>query len=273
MEDPFLVQIIISIIAGLIFGSFFNVLIYRLPKGESILWPGSRCTHCGRPVRFMENIPVFSYLFLGGRCAGCKKKISLQYPLVEFFTACLALIIWYYIVTPFTLTHHPWWEYLFLGLQIASFLILIPISVIDYHHYIIPDSLTLGGLTIGIAFSFIPGNITPLQSFLGILVGGGSLYLLGFFGELIFKKEAMGGGDIKLMAFIGAVWGWEIAGLSIIFGALFGAIIGVLFMIIRILPKNHQIPFGPFLGLGFWLTVLYGKEIVLAYFRFVNGLM
>ncbi len=273
MESLLIFQAVVSIVTGLIFGSFFNVLIYRLPRDESIIWPGSRCTHCGRSIRAIENIPIFSYLFLGGRCAGCKAKISIQYPIVEFFTTCLAFVIWYYIFIPFTSTHHQWWEYIFLSLQIASFLILVPISVIDYHHYIIPDSLSLGGLSLGVAFAFIPGGITPLQCLYGILAGGGSLYMLGVIGERIFKKEAMGGGDIKLMAFLGAVWGWKIALLSIMFGSLFGAVIGVLLMIVRILPKNHQIPFGPFLGLGFWLAVLYGNEIVLAYFKFINGLM
>lgn len=273
MEILALLQISSSIIVGLILGSFFNVLIYRIPKGESVVWPGSRCPHCSRPIRLIENIPILSYILLGGRCAGCKDRISIQYPLVEFFTASFVLIIWFLIVTPFLSIQHQWWDYFLLALQIISLLILIPIAVIDYHHYIIPDSFTLGGLALGIAFCFIPGGITPLQCFFGILAGGGSLYLLGFFGELVFKKEAMGGGDIKLMAFLGAVWGWKVAALSIIFGALFGAVIGILFMIIRILPKNHQIPFGPFLGLGFWLAVLYGEEILHAYFQFVNGLM
>ena len=273
MEGFAFLPILTTIVSGLILGSFFNVLIYRIPKGESIVWPGSRCTQCGRPIRAVENIPLFSYIFLGGRCAGCKEKISPQYPLVEFVTLCLALVAWFFIAKPFLSSIHPWWEYLFLALQIISFLILVPVAVIDYHHYIIPDAISLGGLGCGIAFAFIPGGITPLQSLYGILAGGGSLYLLGFVGELLFKKEAMGGGDIKLMAFLGAVWGWKIALLSIMFGAVFGSILGVLLMAVRILPKDHQIPFGPFLGLGFWLAVLFGEELVRAYFQFVQGMM
>ena len=273
MDNLHFIQPLIVIITGLILGSFFNVLIYRLPKGESIILPGSRCPSCGRPIPSIENIPIFSYLFLRGKCAGCKVKISFRYPLIEFITASLSLLLWYTLVVPFISENQNWWDYVTLIFQIATLLILIPVSVIDYYHYIIPDSISLSGLILGIAVSFIPGQITPVESFIGMIVGGGTLILIGLMGQFLFKKkEAMGGGDIKLMAFIGAVLGWKIALLTIIFGALFGSIIGLILIIIKFLPEDHKIPFGPFLGFGAWIACLFGDTIVTAYFNFIERL-
>lgn len=273
MSNLHFIQPLIVIITGLILGSFFNVLIYRLPKGESIISPGSRCPSCGRPIPPIENIPIFSYLFLRGKCAGCKVKISFRYPLIEFFTASLSLLLWYTMIVPFISENQNWWDYVTLILQITALLILIPVSVIDYYHYIIPDSISLSGLILGIAVSFIPGQITPVESFIGMIVGGGLLILIGLIGQFLFKKkEAMGGGDIKLMAFIGAVFGWKIALLTIMLGALFGSIIGLTLIIIKILPEDHKIPFGPFLGFGAWIACLFGDTIVTAYFNFIERL-
>ena len=274
MELEYFLLTVLFFVIGLILGSFFNVLIYRLPEGKSIVLPGSYCPSCKRSIRMIENIPLFSYIFLGGKCAGCKAKISLQYPLIEFITAVAAMTLWHTLIYPFSTEPHAWWDYIPLALQFATLLILIPIFVIDYYHYIIPDSISLSGLVIGIAASFIPGGITPLQMVIGILAGGGILVLIGLFGEYILrKKDAMGGGDIKLMAFIGAVWGWKIAILAIILGALFGSVIGVLLILVRILPKDHRIPFGPFLGAGVWIAFLWGDALLLAYFSFIESLV
>ena len=272
MSNLHFIQPLIVIITGLILGSFFNVLIYRLPKGESIVSPGSRCPSCSRPIPPIENIPILSYLFLRGKCAGCKVTISFRYPLIEFITASLSLLLWYTLVVPFVSENQNWWSYVTLILQIATLLILIPISVIDYYHYIIPDSISLSGLILGIAVSFIPGQITPVESFIGMIAGGGTLIGIGLMGRLLFKKEAMGGGDIKLMAFIGAVFGWKIALLTIFLGSLSGSIIGLTLIIIKILPKDRYIPFGPFLGVGTWLACLLGDTIVTAYFNFIEGI-
>lgn len=273
MEYLFLLQPLLVVIVGLILGSFFNVLIYRLPREESIIMPGSRCPACGRPIPPHENIPILSYVFLRGKCAGCKEMISIQYPLVEFVTAALSLILWYTLVFDFTTGELNRWDYTTLFLQVAILLILIPVSVIDYHHYIIPDSITLSGLVLGIAVSFLPGQLTPIQSLVGVAVGGGILLLIGYIGQILFrKKEAMGGGDIKLLAFVGAVFGWKIALLTITFGALFGSIIGLLMMVIKVLPEDHKIPFGPFLAAGTWVALLFGDKIVTAYFNFIEGL-
>ncbi len=274
MELEYFLLTVLFFLIGLILGSFFNVLIYRVPEGKSIVLPGSYCPNCKRPIRMIENIPVLSYIFLGGKCAGCKGKISLQYPIVECITAVAAMTLWHTLINPFTLQAHAWWEYVHLALQFVTLLILIPVSVIDYYHYIIPDSITLSGLIIGIAVSFIPGGITPLQMGIGILAGGGVLVFIGLFGEYILRKpDAMGGGDIKLMAFIGAVWGWKIAIPAIILGALFGSVIGVLLMAVRILPKDHRIPFGPFLAAGVWVAFLLGETLMQAYFNFIESIV
>ena len=273
MEYLFFFQPILVVIVGMILGSFFNVLIYRLPREESIIMPGSKCPACGRPILPHENIPIISYILLQGKCAGCKKNISIQYPLVEFVTGALSLVLWYTFVFDFISIELNWWDYPTLILQVATLLILIPVSVIDYHHYIIPDSITLGGLVLGIAVSFIPGQLTPVQSLVGVAVGGGTLLSIGYIGQFLFrKKEAMGGGDIKLLAFVGAVFGWKIALLTITFGALFGSIIGLVMMAIKVLPKDHKIPFGPFLAVGTWVALLFGDEIVTAYFNFIEEL-
>lgn len=273
MEYVAYLQPLLVVAFGLILGSFFNVLIYRLPREESIIMPGSRCPSCGRPILPHENIPIFSYILLRGKCAGCKGKISIQYPLVEFVTAALSLVLWYTLVFEYIAAELNWWDYMTLILRVLTLLILIPVSVIDYHHYIIPDSITLGGLVLGIAVSFIPGQLTPLQSLIGVATGGGILLLIGSIGQFLFKKkEAMGGGDIKLLAFAGAVFGWKLAIMTIAFGALFGSVIGLIMMAIKILPQDHKIPFGPFLAVGAWVALLFGDTIVTAYFNFIEGL-
>ena len=277
MDNLSIIQPLIVIITGLILGSFFNVLIYRLPKGESIISPGSRCPSCGRPITPFENIPILSYLFLRGKCAGCKASISIRYPLIEFITASLSLILYYTLVVPFLSENQNWWDYVTLILQIATLLILIPVSVIDYYHYIIPNSITLGGLIIGLIFgiskSLILWQIIPVaETFGGMIAGAAPLALLAFLGHILFKKEAMGMGDIKLMAFIGSIFGWKVVLLSIFFGSLFGSIIGLILRAVKILKREQHIPFGPFLGVGTLVAVLVGEKLVSAYFNFIESL-
>ncbi len=263
-----------SFAVGLAFGSFFNVLVYRIPRGESVVWPGSRCPDCKRPIKARENLPLVSYVFLGGKCAGCGGKISAQYPLVEFLTGILSVLLWFSVVRPFLQTQHPWYAFVALAVQIIALLILVPVAIIDILHYIIPDRLSLGGLALGIAASFLPGGITPPQAGLGILAGGGSLFAVGLIGEkLLRKEEAMGGGDIKLMAFIGAIFGWKTALLSIVLGSLFGSIIGLGMMATGVLGKERRIPFGPFLAAGVWISALYGNQLLSAYMRFIERLL
>jgi leader peptidase (prepilin peptidase)/N-methyltransferase len=265
--------IVICIVAGLMLGSFFNVIIWRLPRGESIVFPGSHCPSCNRAIKPWENIPVISYMFLGGKCSGCKAQIPLRYPLVEMATAAGALVLLISLIFPYAERGHTAWGHILLALQIASLMVCIPIAVIDFMHYIIPDVITIPGIIIGFAASLMPGFITPLQSLLGILAGGGSLLGLGLLGEYVFKKkDSMGGGDIKLMAFLGALWGWKIALLGIMFGSILGALASLILFVIRLLPKDRRIPFGPFLAAGIWLTVLWGEALLNAYFAFIERL-
>ena len=261
---------IFPIVLGMTAGSFFNVLILRIPKGKSILWPSSHCTDCGHKISPWENIPVLSYLFLKGRCSNCKTKISPMYPSVEILTALVLLLIWNH--SGFDLSI-PWYGNIVPILKITSVMLLIPISIIDLKHYIIPDGFTIPFLLISFLVSFIPGNITPVQSILGILAGGGSLYLMGLIGTFILKKgEALGGGDIKMMAWFGALWGPQIALTGIVFGAFFGSAFGISLMMIKKLSSDHKIPFGPFLGAGVALSAFAGNDIFQAYLSFVDSL-
>ncbi|MBN1761237.1 MAG: prepilin peptidase [Chitinispirillaceae bacterium] len=249
-----------AVIFGLILGSFFNVLICRIPGNESILWPSSHCTSCNTPLKPWYNIPVLSFLFLRGKCSFCKAPISIMYPVVELVTGGAAFVIWLLIIVPrVPLT---WIQVPDLALQVLFLLLIIPISVIDLQHYIIPDRLSLSLFTCAIAVAFVPGPLTPLSSLFGILAGGGSLYAVGWIGTILLKKDAMGGGDIKLMAAAGALWGAQNVLLAIIFGALIGSVYGIALMVLRKINSQHQIPFGPFLGGGIWVAVLYGTDIL-----------
>ena len=273
MENIELLLTVLSCVFGLILGSFFNVLIYRVPREESVVWPPSHCTSCKRTIPWYENIPVFSYIALWGKCSGCKSKISSRYPLIELVTGSCMLFLWYYYILPFLTGCPAWYEYCVLVIEVLALLILIPIAIIDIEHYIIPDSITIGGTIIGFAVSFIPGSLSPLSSLLGIVAGGGSLLIIGIIGSRIAKKDAMGGGDIKLMAFLGAVFGWKIALYTIMFGALFGTLFGLPLLLFRLIPKDHKIPFGPFLALGVWVAVFAGDFIMNSYFDFIERFM
>lgn len=226
-----------------------------------------------RPIRPYENIPVLSFILLGGRCAGCRQPISVQYPLVETATALAAYAVWLYLVKPQIASLHSPTAAASVGLQIVVLLLMIPITVIDVRHYLIPDSLTLPWLCAAVLVSFLPGGITPLQCVIGVLCGGGSLFAAGFIGERLFKKgEAMGGGDIKLMALVGAAFAWKIAVLAIVFAAIAGSIVGLTLIACKALSKSHAIPFGPFLGLGLWIAVFFGDVIVRLYLTFLERL-
>ncbi len=263
---------VVVIAFGLLIGSFFNVLIYRLPRGESIVWPGSRCPVCSRAIGPLENIPVLSYLFIRGKCVGCKVSIPLRYPIVEALTAVCAVLVWHFHVAP-ALPASPA-QAAVLVVQSLSLLLLIPILFIDLVHYIIPDGITLGGLVTAILVSFLPGSITPLEMVIGALTGGGTLLAIGYLGKIIFRKEeTMGGGDIKLMAFLGAAWGWKVAFLGIIFGSFIGAFAGVAMIVVKRLREDHLIPFGPFLGIGAWAAALAGEEILRLYFSLLDAVL
>ena len=246
---------------GAVIGSFFNVLIWRIPRGESIIHPPSYCPSCQTPIKFYYNIPLIGYLLCGFKCFKCKKPISPIYPTIELVTAIAAIILRFHFKS--TIPHFLQWNLILLFVQFCWLLLMVPMSIIDSKHYIIPDTFTIPFIVIGIAGAFLPSGITPLESLLGILAGGGSLYIIGWIGTTILKKEdVMGGGDIKLMAAAGALFGWKLALISIMLGAFLGSFVGMALLLHKRLRIDHKIPFGPFLGIGIWLSVLFGKEIL-----------
>ena len=263
------IQYIILGFAGLCIGSFFNVLIWRIPRGESISWPPSRCTRCGEKIRAYDNIPVVSYLILGGKCRRCRSPISPVYPAVEILTALTLIAAWMFLDVAL---RHPWYMNLVTILRVTSLLLLIPISVIDLRHYIIPDRFTLPFLVFALGLSFVPGDLSPADSFLGALAGGGSLFAVGIIGAYALRKgDAMGFGDVKLMAYLGALWGVKAALLGIAFGAFLGSIAGGVMALTKKLDDSHRIPFGPFLGAGTAAAIFAGDPLVKWYLGFFSG--
>ncbi|KPK37956.1 MAG: hypothetical protein AMJ78_10725 [Omnitrophica WOR_2 bacterium SM23_29] len=245
-----------AFIFGSVVGSFLNVCIYRMPRGESIIYPWSHCTNCRRSIAWYDNIPFISYLILKGRCRYCMAKISFRYFIVEGLTATtFVLLLWRFNISLFYLIYA------------ALISILIIISFIDLEHRIIPDELSLGGLILGLILSGLypalhdkTSMILGLKnSLLGILVGGGSIYLIGLFGSAIFKKEAMGGGDVKLLAFIGAFLGWKLTLLTFFIAPILGSIVGVP---LKLIKKQDTIPYGPFLSLATFISTFWGDKIL-----------
>lgn len=241
---------------GAVVGSFLNVCVHRWPRDQSVVSPRSRCPRCESPIAWYDNIPILSWLMLRGRCRHCGLGISVRYPLVELAVA----IVWAASVLAFDVTGQ--------ALSVAVFLtILLGIALTDAEHYIIPDEFSLGGLAIGVALSFLPGGITPLAAAIGAGVGFGVLWLVAVLGEAAFKKPAMGGGDIKMMAFIGAFIGWQGVLLTIFLGSLLGSIIFG--------PISYRtgrlVPFGIFLAIGSTVTLLWGDALIAWYLRLVLG--
>ena len=242
---------LISIIIGAMVGSFLNVCICRLPKGESIMTPRSHCPQCQTPIRFYDNIPLLSYLLLRGKCRSCRAPISAQYPIVEGVTALGSLILF--------LKFGMSWEYLLYFLFLSA---LIVITVIDLYHQIIPDVISLPGVGIGLLASLVLPHLKFLNSLTGVLLGGGSLFLVATLYQWFFKREGMGGGDVKLLAMVGAFLGWKAVILTILFSSFIGSIIGIIFIAVKGKDLKYAIPFGPFLSLGAVLSLFCGEEIV-----------
>lgn len=237
-------------ILGLSVGSFLNVCVGRLPRGESLVRPRSRCPRCGATIAWFDNIPLFSWLALRGRCRSCREPISWAYPALELITAG----IWVGLAAAYGPTWH--------ALQGAIlFSLLLAIALIDGQHYLIPDALSLGGLGAGLALSLLPGFPTPLISVLGAALGFGVLLAVGILGEWAFRKPAMGGGDMKMMAMVGAFLGPAGAMLTIFLGAVVGTVV---FGPVSLKTKK-DVPFGVFLALGAAIAFLFGDTIVEGY--------
>jgi len=244
--------IVLVAVFGAVIGSFLNVVILRLPNdNESIAFPGSHCPQCNQPLHWYENIPILSYVALRGRCRTCKKHISLQYPLVELTMAILSAVLFYKFGLSF--------ELFFYFVFFAALLVII---FIDIHHQIIPDSISLPGILIGFGGSFFNGMVSWQQSALGILLGGGVLYAVAYAYYAVTKREGMGGGDIKLLAMIGAFLGWQSLLYVVFSSSLVGSVVGVAAMFKQRKGGQTRIPYGPFLALGAISYLLFSQQLM-----------
>ena len=250
---------VLFFVLGAIIGSFLNVCIYRIPRDASIVRPGSRCPACAAPILFYDNIPLISYMVLRGRCRKCGRTIPIRYPLVELITA--ALFVVFYRVLGLSLE-------LPVSLVFASLLIVI--SFIDLDHLIIPDILSLGGLLLGVVFSFFRSSFAYTDSLGGVLVGAGLLFAIAKSYELIRKREGMGGGDIKLLGMIGAFCGIKGVIFSLVCGSLLGTLAGLPLMLIKGEGMKYALPFGPFLSLGALLYAIAGNDLIRLFFSLIS---
>lgn len=256
MPNLFGADYVLSFVFGAVIGSFLNVCIYRIPKKISVVFPRSHCTKCGHAIRWYDNIPILSYVLLAGRCGHCRAWIPLQYIVVEVLTALLmlGLYAWYGATARFFA-----YAVMTCGLLVATF--------IDLATYEIPDRISLGGVVAGLALSWAfpslqgePSRVASLlQSLAGVLAGGGAIYIMGFVGWFIFRKEAMGFGDVKLMAAIGAFLGWKLVLLAFFIAPFFGSILGI---ILKVREGKDIIPYGPFLSIAALVAVFFGEKIV-----------
>jgi len=270
----------IVLLFGLIVGSFLNVCIARIPLESSIISPPSHCPRCNTPIRWYDNIPLASFAILRGRCRTCGQRISWRYPLVELLNGLLFLCAFF--------------EFGFTGeaiLVMALCSTLVVITFIDLDHQIIPDVITYPGMVIGLGvapffmsslagpLSFGLGTVLPpmgqygtafLNAFIGLVLGGAPLYLIGLLWEKLRKVEAMGGGDVKYMSMVGSFLGWKGAFLTIMLGAVSGSIVGITLILLKKHQADKVIPFGPFLAFGTLLTLFRGPEIIAWYLSFIR---
>lgn len=244
-------ELVIAFLFGAIVGSFLNVCIHRLPERESILWPGSRCPACGRAIAWYDNIPIVSYLILAGRCRRCGESISWRYPTVEAANAAgYAVILWWFGLS---------WEAAVYAVLCSALLV---VTVIDLIHYIIPNVITLPGIVLGLVSSATVLPVGLLNAGLGVVIGGGLLWVLAWLSPYVFGKEGMGGGDIKLLAMIGAFLGWKPTLLTIMIGALVGSAVGVTLIVLRLMRRDQYLPFGPFLAFGALVALFFHQHLI-----------
>lgn len=251
---------VIPFLFGAVVGSFLNVCIYRIPAGLSIVFPASRCSSCGVGVAFYDNIPLLSYIILRGRCRACGASFSVQYPFVEALTGGFAALIYH--------LYGPSPEFIVYFVFTAA---LIVITFIDLEHQIIPDVISLPGIPIGFAASFFIAAPGWANSAIGIVLGGGFLFIVSAGYYLIAKRAGMGGGDIKLLAMIGAFLGWKGVVVTILLGSFVGAVIGGALMVIAGKKSKYAIPFGPFLASGALVYLFLGDFLIDWYLRFALG--
>jgi leader peptidase (prepilin peptidase)/N-methyltransferase len=244
------------IMFGLCVGSFLNVCIYRLPRKESIVYPRSRCPQCKNDIRWYDNIPLVSYVILGRRCRFCRVQIPFRYFFVELMTG---LLFWFLFGVYGMSAVFVIYALFFSG--------LIVVAAIDFKYREIPDVISVSGIVAGLLLSVLFPSLQAgtgrgqafVYSLLGILVGGATIYAIGVVGKLIFRKEAMGGGDVKLLAMIGAFMGWKLAVMTFFIAPFLGTFYG---LIVKIKTGESLIPYGPFLSMASFIALIWGKDIL-----------
>jgi leader peptidase (prepilin peptidase)/N-methyltransferase len=243
-------QFAILVLLGLALGSFLNVCIHRLPRGESLNSPPSRCPHCDYRLRWSDNIPLVSYAWLGGRCRQCRARISVRYPIVELITMALfvahgAVFGWTPLLVP----------------RVVFACAMVVLFAIDLEHHLLPNVITLPGIAVGlIASAVLPPGI--VDALIGVLIGGGVLWLIG---EAYFRysgHEGMGGGDVKMLAMIGAFLGWKLVLVTLVLSSVLGSVIGLIVIAARKGGLKYALPYGTFLALGALVASLAGEAIV-----------
>jgi len=246
------------VVFGLFIGSFLNVCIYRIPRDLSIVWPGSKCPKCETPIKAYDNIPVISWLVLGGKCRKCGARISARYPVVEALTAVFALSFF----VKFGLTPE---FFIYYALACA----LIVVTYIDLDFQIIPDRISLGGIIVGlVCVNWLP--VTYKDAIIGMFLGGGMLLAVIYGYYFITKKMGMGIGDVKLLAMIGVFIGWQGVLFTIFTASLIGSVIGVTWVLINRKDMKAAIPFGPFISIGALIYILWGTPVISWYFGFLR---
>jgi leader peptidase (prepilin peptidase)/N-methyltransferase len=235
---------------GLAVGSFLNVCIHRVPRSGSLVRPGSRCPQCGYALHWYDNVPVLSYIWLAGRCRSCAARISLRYPIVELMT--MAVFLLHYAVFGWSLLLVP---------RLVFACALIVLFAIDLEHQLLPNVITLPGIAAGLLFSafFPPGLDSAL---IGTLVGGGVLWGIGEGYYLVTRQEGMGGGDVKMLAMIGAFLGWKLVLVTLVLSSVLGSVVGILVIVLRRGDMKAALPYGTFLALGGLAASLVGQQII-----------
>ena len=241
---------------GLVVGSFLNVCVYRVPAGQSVISPRSQCPACHTPIAWFDNIPLLSYLWLGRRCRHCQTSISIRYPVIELMNG----LGYVGVAATFGYT-------LAAGVYALFFSALLVVAWIDVDHLIIPDVISLPGIVIGLLAAATVLPIGMVNATIGVLLGGGILWILAILSPYLFGKEGLGGGDIKLLAMIGAFLGWQPVLLTLMMASVFGAVVGIGLLVFKVMERGQYIPFGPFLVFGALVALFFHADLVQWYIK------
>lgn len=250
MSEAWLLYVVVFLV-GLVVGSFLNVCIVRIPKGQSLIKPGSHCLSCQQAIVWYDNVPILSFLVLHGRCRQCHVRILPRYPLIEFLNGLGYLAI----LGKFGLTVSACIYAVFLST-------LLVVTWIDLDHLIIPDVISLPGIALGFMCSALILPVGWVNSLIGILVGGGILWVLAALSPHLFGKEGLGGGDIKFLAMVGSFLGWQPVLLTLFLASVSGSVIGGLLLLLKVMKRGHYIPFGPFLASGALVSLFFYRDII-----------